>query len=276
MLTQHFKGPSNLALEFRTIRVAIYEIALYSHACPSVATSQVHAAHLWTLLSLARQAATFSIEITNAEIQQVAGAYFELLWYNFLTLIKFVLLPSTATWDSVAACKHTATEELIQQIIDKIRPMSRTGHEPADGVRDPWSYFYRFMGGMLIWLKRRDMLCSADKTKTSTDHVRVPEFDRRLFQDLSSNEIFQSQCASLAPLAEHNAELTSPDGCRGAAAATDSPVITPEHDPDPMLEFWDDSEWQRMLDEFSLMQSAPLAAYNPSAFATHGFPGQCA
>ncbi|KAF2239289.1 hypothetical protein EV356DRAFT_563383 [Viridothelium virens] len=255
-----------LEVECLIIAVAIHEIALYTGQ-PSCAASIARTKSLSSLLRSSRALLNFCLRVPDDAIQHLSLATITMFWYAILVLAKVVLIPSAPGWDRETAKKEADLAGLGRAAKDKLTSVRLTQKQCPDSL-DVWTYFCHVMRSMLIWNKKQEQ---PDKEDPVADGIRNAS------DALAIAKYNNDPCALVdQPTPPAAADcVTDPIGEEETARIAEvdtSPDMSQEswfQSPD---EFLDDSLWQRVLDDFTLLPPAPFGGYPAGAFAPFGYP----
>jgi hypothetical protein len=135
-----------LLLEVKSLVATIYEVAVCYQPTSSGPSSSLHASHLWNLLTSCRTLLQEQIAIPPETLQHLTLPTFKLVWYGFMLLIKFDVIPSSHSWDREMAQREANVEELgarVLAVLDQLWHPSR-----GECV---WTHYRRGMDTMLRW-----------------------------------------------------------------------------------------------------------------------------
>ncbi|KAL9095577.1 MAG: hypothetical protein Q9165_002009 [Trypethelium subeluteriae] len=255
-----------LEVECLIIAVAIHEIALYTNQA-SCTASIARTRSLSSLLKSSRALLNFCLRVPDDTIQHLSLATITMFWYAILVLAKVVLIPSAPGWDRETAKKEADLAGLGRAAKDKLTSVRLTQKQCPDSL-DVWTYFCHVMRSMLIWNKKQEQPGKedpvADGIRHASDALAIAKYN-------------DTQCT----LTDHPTPPSAAD-CITDDIGEEEPARIAEVDTSPDMsqeswfqspdEFLDDSLWQRVLDDFTLLPPAPIGGYPTGAFAPFGYP----
>jgi hypothetical protein len=139
--------------ELKFLPMVMYEVGLY-HTY-ALSTSSTNAAHLWSLLTAARDFCEYVLSIPSDTIRCLPSTTFNMLPYGLVILSMVSLLPSGPGWDSVVAKREARATQYGQQIRAKYgEELTKTLPDAPLEQKDVWQFFSRGMGGLIAWHQR--------------------------------------------------------------------------------------------------------------------------
>ncbi|KAI9664896.1 MAG: hypothetical protein M1821_006344 [Bathelium mastoideum] len=252
-----------LETECMTAATAIHEVALF-RSCSANVASFSRTKSLSSLLKSSRNLVNLCLRIPDNLATHLSIASVSIFWYGFMVLAKVVLIPTSPGWDQDRAKNDGDLAGLGRIAKDKLTSIRSTQKQDV-GQIDVWTFFCHIMRSMLIWNKKH---VQHDKEDPITEGLRNASD--------AVARVTDPPCPLNQPIGQNTTEDPAVDACETEApklaAMQPSPDISQESWDLSPSEFLDDSLWQRVLDDFTLLPPAPLGGYANGAFAPYGYP----
>ncbi|KAI9714476.1 MAG: hypothetical protein M1820_000437 [Bogoriella megaspora] len=256
-----------LQTEIMTTKCAIYEVSLYMSQAPP-GHSMTRISSLWNLLKSAKELVSFCFRIPDDLISHLSTASISMFWYAFMILAKVVLVPTASGWDRDTAKKEADLAGLGRAAKNKLTSIKIKENADLD-QSDVWTYFCHVMKSMLAWNKKQEMGDRGSATiETST--ANAP-------QALEKPKGIPWPPTQTAP-SQHIPDFDLfPDATAQSDTRVSEVQLTPDisdqaWDASPSQDFIDETLWQRVLDDFTLLPPAPMGGFPVSAFAPYNWP----
>ena len=262
LVTSLMESVDTFEAECLTTTLAIHEIALYQDKITSIRTTS-----LSTLLHTSKALINLCLRIPDHIITHLSIGPISVFWYAFMILARLVLIPSSPGWDHEIAKREADLAGLGRAARDKLASIRGTENHDTDMV-DVWIYFSHVMRSMLMWNKKHAQPSKDDPTTedSQAECGAVMKFNGAQFP----------LCDIGQSMAQNTDQYATEDICRDQttkiAEVQPSPDLSQEAWDLSPSEFLDDSLWQRVLDDFTLLPPAPMGGYPVGAFAPYAYP----